>query len=73
MRFFLGTTPAPVRSLHVVRGATRREPADGNLVTLLGMCHTYFTRVAARANELRLVWDPPTSDGDLPLRGHLSV
>lgn len=21
-----------------------------------------------RANELRLVWDPPTSDGDLPLR-----
>lgn len=44
-RFFLGTTPAPVRSLHVVRGATR-------------------------ANELRLVWDPPTSDGDLPLRGY---
>jgi len=44
-RFFLGTTPAPVRSLHVVSGATR-------------------------ANELRLVWDPPTSDGDLPLRGY---
>ncbi|CAJ1439778.1 unnamed protein product, partial [Effrenium voratum] len=44
-RFFLGTTPAPVRSLHVVTGT-------------------------CRANELRLVWEPPLSDGDLPLRGY---
>ncbi|CAK8995399.1 unnamed protein product [Durusdinium trenchii] len=44
-RFFLGTTPAPVRGLHVVRAATR-------------------------SSELRLVWELPTSDGDLPLRGY---
>ncbi|CAE7276797.1 TTN, partial [Symbiodinium pilosum] len=43
-RFCLGTTPAPVRSLHVVN--------------------------ASRADELRLAWEPPSSDGDLPLRGY---
>lgn len=43
-RFSLSTTPAPVRSLHVVN--------------------------AARADELRLAWEPPSSDGDLPLRGY---
>eukprot|EP00438_Fugacium_kawagutii_P017697 Skav211294 [mRNA] locus=scaffold2429:322049:325531:- [translate_table: standard] len=30
-------------------------------------------RFNKRANELRLVWDPPTSDGDLPLRWQLNV
>lgn len=37
----------------------------------VGSSHHPFP-LLRRANELRLVWDPPTSDGDLPLRLQLS-
>jgi hypothetical protein len=59
LRFFLGTTPAPVRSLHVVRGATRREPADGNVVTPLGTCHNVLHTCRSQGKRAALGVGPP--------------